>query len=88
MSCITIVINERDIGSEKAFCIENGISSNAIQEIKTGRAGLSKMLQNIILQYGVNIDYIMTGKGKAFVKPISEMTIDEKLDYIIKLLRK
>jgi SOS regulatory protein LexA len=68
--------------TQKAFAEQLGISGNAITEILHGRTGkLSATIMELLkFKFGVNINWLLTGKGTMFLDTFKPIPIKSDLD--------
>ncbi len=62
-----LLLDTKKVNSASAFAKKIGVSSSLMTEILKGRSnvGLS-LIQNTVLEYGVNLNYIILGIGSLF----------------------
>ena len=59
------LLNENNLKDQKDFASKIGVSGSMITEIVKGRSNVGvKAIQNTVLSFGVNSDWLFTGKGE------------------------
>lgn len=77
---------EKKVSDKRDFATKLGISASMITEISKGRSSVgTSAIQNIVSQFNINADWLLTGRGEMFsdesVEPVKQQPIisDERL---------
>ena len=69
LECVDAVIQKENFRSERSFLLANGWNPTTLYKIRNNLLQVApSFIQHISLRYGINSNYIFTGKGSIFEK--------------------
>lgn len=61
------LIKDKQVADRRDFAFKIGISPSLVTEISKGRSNVGALaIQNIVLKFNINADWLLTGKGSMF----------------------
>ena len=82
-----IILRDNIVKDKRELANRLGVSASMITEIVKGRSGVGPLiLQNIVFQFGINANWLLTGEGPIFDKQESSDT-DQEYPHLLDIIR-